>query len=211
MREEKIRMLRWEQLSDEARAHALEFYDNEVDPLLTPVTIDPSHPFPRVLNKALCLALLLKNKRKGNGGTRPAVLGVVTVPRSLPRLVPLPGPEQGCDFILLHELIESQTERMFRGYEVLSCSAFRVTRNSNLYLQEEESRSVLESVRAELHNRRKGDAVRLEIDGSAVEEIVERLRINFELDPWQVFRTDGPVNLSRLMNLYVGRSKPAGA
>jgi polyphosphate kinase len=85
MREVRIRVLQWEQLSDEARAYALEFYENEVDPLLTPVTIDPSHPFPRVLNKALCLALLLKNKRKGNGGTRPAVLGVVTVPRSLPR------------------------------------------------------------------------------------------------------------------------------
>lgn len=202
MLNERIRVLRWEQLSDDMRAHALEFYESEVDPLLTPVTVDPSHPFPRVLNKALCLALLLKNKRKGNGDARPAVLGVVTVPRSLPRLVLLPGLDGCCDFILLHELIESQVEQMFRGYEVMACSAFRVTRNSNLYLQEEESRSVLESVRAELHNRRKGDAVRLEIDGSAVDEIVERLRINFELDPWQVFRTDGPVNLSRLMNLY---------
>lgn len=208
MRDERIRVLRWAELSDEARAYALEFYENEVDPLLTPVTIDPSHPFPRVLNKALCLALLLKNKRKANGGTRPAVLGVVTVPRSLSRLVSLPSSEHSSDFILLHELIESQVERMFRGYEVLSRSAFRVTRNSNLYMQEEESRSVLESVRAELHNRRKGDAVRLEIDGSAVEEIVERLRINFELDPWQVFRTDGPVNLSRLMNLYSETKRP---
>ena len=97
---------------------------------------------------------------------------------------------------------------MFRGYEVLSRSAFRVTRNSNLYMQEEESRSVLESVRAELHNRRKGDAVRMEIESSATEEIVERLRTNFELDPWQVFRTDGPVNLSRLMNLYSEVKRP---
>jgi len=208
MRKENIRVLRWEQLGDEAREHVLKFYESEVDPLLTPVTIDPSHPFPRVLNKALCLALLLRNKRKGNGAARPAVLGVVTVPRLLPRLVSLPGPEGCCDFILLHELIESQVERMFRGYEVLACSAFRVTRNSNLYLQEEESRSVLESVRAELHNRRKGDAVRLEIDGSAEEEIVERLRTNFELDPWQVFRTNGPVNLSRLMNLYSEAKRP---
>ena len=91
---------------------------------------------------------------------------------------------------------------MYRGYEVLGKAAFRVTRNSNLYMQEEESRSVLESVREELHNRRKGDAVRLEIEASADEDVVERLRTNFELDPWQVFRTDGPVNLSRLMNLY---------
>ncbi|NYF79950.1 polyphosphate kinase 1 [Granulicella arctica] len=199
---EKIRVMRWADLTSAARAHALKFYQNEVDPLLTPVTIDPSHPFPRVLNKALCIALLLRYKRKGIAAARTGtVLGVVTVPRSLPRLIPLPTPDGGTDFILLHELIESQVERMFRGYEVLSRSAFRVTRNSNLYMQEEESRSVLESVRMELHNRRKGDAVRLEIESSATEEIVERLRVNFELEPWQVFHTDGPVNLSRLMNL----------
>jgi polyphosphate kinase len=206
MQAEKIRVLGWQQLSDEARTKALEFYESEVDPLLTPVTIDPSHPFPRVLNKALCLALLLRHKRKGSKLT---ALGVVTVPRSLPRLVPLPGAEGYSDFILLHELIESQVERMFRGYEVLSRVAFRVTRNSNLYLQEEESRSVLESVREELHNRRKGDAVRMEIESSASEEIIERLQTNFELEPWQVFRTDGPVNLSRLMNLYSEVKRPA--
>ncbi len=205
-----IRVLHWADLSDAARKHALKFYQDEVDPLLTPVTIDPSHPFPRVLNKALCLALLLRHKRRGALGTKPAkVLGVVTIPRSLPRLVCLPSEAGNADFIFLHELVESQVERMFRGYEVLGCSAFRVTRNSNLYMQEEESRSVLESVRSELHNRRKGDAVRLEIECSAAEEIVDGLRINFELDPWQVFKTDGPVNLSRLMNLYGEIKMPA--
>ena len=198
-----VRVLRWKELSDEARAHAEKFYADEVDPLLTPVTIDPSHPFPRVLNKALCIALLLRHKRRGATGQKPGrVLGVVTVPRSLPRLIAVPAERGHTDFIFLHELIETRVEKMFRGYEVLDRAAFRVTRNSNLYMQEEESRSVLESVREELHNRRKGDAVRLEIEGSAAEEIVERLRTNFELEDWQVFRTDGPVNLSRLMNLY---------
>ncbi|MBS1799477.1 MAG: polyphosphate kinase 1 [Acidobacteria bacterium] len=210
MSAEKIRVLCWEELSDAARDHALDFYSSEVDPLLTPVTIDPSHPFPRVLNKALCLALLLKRKRRLNGSkTAPASLGVVTIPRALPRLIALPSDEGRTDFIMLHELIESQVERMFRGYEVLSRAPFRVTRNSNLYMQEEESRSVLESVRTELHNRRKGDAVRLEIESSATDEIVERLRVNFELDPWQVFKTDGPVNLSRLMNMYSEVKRPA--
>jgi polyphosphate kinase len=196
---EKIHILKFSALSAKARAHVLKFYADEVDPLLTPVTIDPSHPFPRVLNKALCIALLLRHKRNKSGAT--AALGVVTVPRALPRLISLPSAAGAQDFILLHELIESQVERMFPGYEILSRSAFRVTRNSNLYMQEEESRSVLESVRAELHNRRKGDAVRLEIEEGANEEIVERLRTNFELDPWQVFHTRGPVNLSRMMNL----------
>ena len=200
MEAQRIRVLRWNELSDGARARALEFYATEVDPLLTPVTIDPSHPFPRVLNKALCIGLLLRHKRRGPKS--PPSLGVVTVPRALPRLISLVSGEGCHDFILLHELVESQVERMFRGYEVLSRSAFRVTRNSNLYMQEEESRSVLESVRAELHNRRKGDVVRMEIETTATEEMVERLRTKFELDPVQVFRTDGPVNLYRLMNLY---------
>jgi polyphosphate kinase len=199
---QKVRVLDWGQLNERAREHALKFYETEVDPLLTPVTIDPSHPFPRVLNKALCIALLLHSKRRTRTMPRPiAALGVVTVPRALPRLVPLPS-EKGCfDFILLHKLIESQVERMFRSYQLLSRAAFRVTRNSNLYLQEEESRSMLETVRSELYNRRKGDAVRMEIESAATQEIVERLRTNFELEPWQVFFTDGPVNLSRLMTL----------
>ncbi len=198
-----VRVLKWKKLSGAALQHAEDFYEREVDPLLTPVTIDPSHPFPRVLNKALCIALLLRHKRRTPSGQKPpTVIGVVTVPRSLPRLVALPAPEGHTHFIFLHDLIEAKVEKMYRGYEVLGKAAFRVTRNSNLYMQEEESRSVLESVREELHNRRKGDAVRLEIEASADEEVVERLRTNFELDPWQVFRTDGPVNLSRLMNLY---------
>ncbi|RXH56142.1 polyphosphate kinase 1 [Granulicella sibirica] len=199
LKAEKIRFLRWSELNETQLEHAESFYENEVDPILTPVTIDPSHPFPRVLNKALCIALLLRHKRKGNTMT---MLGVVTVPRSLPRVVALPSTDGHLDFMFLHEMIESQVARMFRGYEVMGSSAFRVTRNSNLYMQEEESRSVLESVRAELHNRRKGDAVRLEIETTAMPEIIERLRTNFELDPWQVFQMEGPVNLSRLMNLY---------
>jgi polyphosphate kinase len=209
LRAENIRLLKWRDLDERQREYALNFYEQEVDPLLTPVTIDPSHPFPRVLNKALCIALLLRSKRSSRSTPRPAaVLGVVTVPRALPRLVPLPNADGRYNFIMLHKLIESQIDRMFRGYEVLARAPFRVTRNSNLYLQEEESRSVLESVRAELHNRLKGDAVRMEIESGASEEIVERLRINFELDPSQVFRTNGPVNLLRLMNLYAGVSRP---
>jgi polyphosphate kinase len=203
LRAENIRLLGWRELDDRAREYALNFYETQVDPLLTPVTIDPSHPFPRVLNKALCIALLLRFKRGGRASPRPGpALGVVTVPRAVPRLVPLPSADGRFDFIMLHKLIESQVARMFRGYEILSRAPFRVTRNSNLYMQEEESRSVLESVRTELHNRRKGDAVRMEIENSAPEEIVERLRVNFELDPMQVFRTRGPVNLLRMMNLY---------
>jgi polyphosphate kinase len=204
-----ICVLQWKQLRKTDREFAIKFFQEQVDPLLTPVTLDPSHPFPRVLNKALCLALLLRHKRKLKSGISPRILGVITIPRSLPMLIALPERPGQRNFLLLEELIEAHIDSMFRGYSILNHTAFRVTRNSNLYMQEEEARSLLESVAEELHNRRKGDAVRMEIDAFASEEIAERLRINFELEPWQVFRTAAPVNLSRLMALYSAVKIPA--
>src|SRR4051794_16608442 len=185
-------------LDDEASESVERYCETDLDPLLTPVTVDPAHPFPRVINKALCQALLLRRKRRAAS----TYMGVITVPRALPRLIRLPAPAGEYRYITLADLVGHHAVRMYRGYEILSEGAFRVTRNSNLYLQEEESRSVLESVRTELHNRRKGDAVRLEIEADANGEIVERLQAVFELQDWQVFRTPVVVNLLRLMHLY---------
>src|SRR5437868_13068957 len=192
-----IRVLGLHELDSHARMFIEDYCERELDLLLTPVTVDPAHPFPRVINKALCVAFLLRRRRR----SALTYTGVVTVPRALPRLVRLPS-EGTDDFIFLADLVAWHASRMYHGYDIVSSAAFRVTRNSNLYLQEEESRSLLESVRSELHNRRKGAAVRLEIESDADPEIVERLRTNFELDPWQVFTTNGPVNLSRLFNIY---------
>ena len=200
---QNIEVLRWSELDAPSQQAAEKYYRDEVDPLLTPVTIDPSHPFPRVLNKALCLALLLRRKRG-----RVNSLGVITVPRSLSRMVPLPAPAGTFRFVPLHELIEAHAQSLFPGYQILGCSPFRVTRNSNLYLQDEESRSLLESVREELHNRRKGDVVRLEIEAGADEAMLEDLRTNFDLDRWQIFRTDGQVNLTRIADLYSAVDRP---
>jgi len=205
LRKQGIRLLEWRELSEHARDFARSYFQREVDPLLTPIAIDPAHPFPRVLNKALCLALLLRAKRRSSG---PQVLGVVTVPRALPRFVRLPSEQGHYDYLLLQDLIEQHLGGMYRGYEVLASASFRVTRNSNLYFEEEEARSLLETISVELHNRRKGDAVRLEIEANADSEIVERLRVNFELEEDQVFRGEGPVNLSRLMFLYGDVQRP---
>lgn len=191
-------------LQDRDRRFIDDYCARELDPLLTPVAVDPAHPFPRVINKALCQALLLRRKRRA--GT--TYMGVVTVPRALPRLIRLPDYEGTQRFIALAELVAHHATKMYRGYEILSEGSFRVTRNSNLYLQEEETRSILESVRTELHNRRKGDAVRLEIEADASAEIVDRLQTVFELQDWQVFRTQGLVNLSRLMHLASGVERP---
>ena len=193
-------------LNDAQREVVDDYCRNDLDALLTPVTVDPAHPFPRVIHKALCQALLLRRRRRSSANAM-NYMGVVTVPRSLPRLFRLPD-AKGDSFIALADLVGLHAGRMYRGYEILSEGAFRITRNSNLYLQEEESRSVLESVRTELHNRRKGDAVRLEIEADASADIVSRLQTVFELEGWQVYRTPGPVNLSRLMHLYSAVNRP---
>jgi polyphosphate kinase len=198
-----IRVLGLHELDSRARTYIEEYCERELDLLLTPVTVDPAHPFPRVINKALCVAFLLRRRRR----SALTYTGVVTVPRALPRLVRLPS-EGTDDFIFLADLVAFHASRMYHGYDIVSSAAFRVTRNSNLYLAEEESRNLLESVRTELHNRRKGDAVRLEIEADADPEIIERLRTNFELEPWQVFSVNGPVNLSRLFNIYEQTAHP---
>ena len=201
--EQGIRVLGIDELDAEGLAFADDYCERELDPLLTPVTVDPAHPFPRVINKALCVALLLRRRRRSSL----TYTGVVTVPRALPRLVRLPS--QGTiDFIFLADLVVHHAVQMYKGYDIVSSAAFRVTRNSNLYLQEEESRNLLESVRAELHNRRKGDAVRMEIESEADPEIIERLGTVFELDRWQIFPVNGPVNLSRLFNVYDAAARP---
>ena len=201
--EKGIRVLGLPELDENARAFVEDYCERELDLLLTPVTVDPAHPFPRVINKALCVGFLLRRRRRSSL----TYTGVVTVPRSLPRLVRLPS-EGTIDFIFLHELVAFHASRMYSGYDIVSSAAFRVTRNSNLYVAEEESRSLLESVRTELHNRRKGDAVRMEIEADADPEIIERLRTNFGLEPWQVFHADGPVNLPRLFNVYEQTDRP---
>ena len=201
--EQGIRVLAIDELDEAALAFVDDYCERELDPLLTPVTVDPAHPFPRVINKALCVALLLRRRRRSSL----TYTGVVTVPRALPRLVRLPS-EGTIDFIFLADLVVYHAARMYKGYDIVSSAAFRVTRNSNLYLQEEESRNLLESVRAELHNRRKGDAVRMEIESTADPEIIERLGTVFELDRWQIFPVNGPVNLSRLFNIYDEAARP---
>jgi len=201
---ESIRVLSLAELRPAAREYIDNFYTKSVEPLLTPVTVDPAHPFPHVLNKALCLAFLLKRKRRNSH----IYLGVVTVPRALPRLVLLPSAEGVVEYVFLHDIVHAFAERLYHGYEILSAAPFRVTRNSNLYLEEEESRSILDSVDTQLHRRRKGAAVRLEIEAGANQEIIDRLQANFRLAPWQVFSVRGPVNLSRLFHMYDQTPRP---
>jgi polyphosphate kinase len=201
---ESVRVRKVDELDSEAKKVVEKFYSEQVEPILTPVTVDPAHPFPRVLNKALCVAFLLRRRKKASD----VYLGVMTVPRALPRLLRLPAQEGAIEFAFLHDIVHAYSQRLYHGYEIISAAPFRVTRNSNLYLREEESRSILDSVDTQLHLRRKGAAVRLEIEHGADPEITERLRSNFGLTAWQVFQVHGPINLSRLFNLYDQTPRP---
>jgi polyphosphate kinase len=199
-----IRVLPLRDLDPPAMDFVRAYCDRELDPLLTPVTVDPAHPFPRVINKALCLALLLKRRRR----SQTTYVGVITVPRVLPRLIQVPSRDGTVDYVFLADLVSYHAAHMYRGYEIISEAAFRITRNSNLYLQEEEARSLMDSVRTELLHRRRGDAVRLEIEADASPEMTDSLRNTFGLTDWQVYGTRGPVNLSRLMHLWEATDRP---
>lgn len=201
----QIRVLDVDQLSPKAAQIAKRFYDRQVCPMLTPVTVDPSHPFPHVLNKALCIAFLLKRRKRP--GEKP-VFGVVTVPRALPRILRVPTGNGGIHFVFLQDIISRNAEKLYRGYEIVASAAFRITRNSNLYLEEEEARTLLEAVDSQVAQRRKGEAVRLEIEAGAHPEIISHLVSRFELDESLVFRVAGPVNLQRLFNLYDDTPRP---
>jgi polyphosphate kinase len=196
---QSIHVLSMSELDAKAVQAAKTFYERRITPMLTPVTVDPSHPFPHVLNKALSIALLLRRRRGGNG--KP-FFGVVTVPRALPRLLRLPAGENGIRYVFLQDIISTYAPKLYRGYEILASTSFRITRNSNLYLEEEETRSLMEAVDSQVTQRRKGEAVRLEIEANAHPEIVDRLVSTFELDESLVFRVRGPVNLQRLFHLY---------
>src|SRR5271170_4347825 len=202
---QSIRVLQLSELEPKASNTARLFYDRQVNPMLTPVTVDPSHPFPHVLNKALCIAFLLRRRRGGNG--KP-YFGVVTVPRALPRLLRVPADKGGIHYVFLQDIISTYASKLYRGYQILASAAFRITRNSNLYLEEEETRSLLEAIDSQVALRRKGVAVRLEIEDGAHPDIIERLVSTFELDEALVFRVRGPVNLQRLFHVYEETPRP---
>ncbi len=195
---EEIFILSYSQLSFEQKKYLNQLYYEEIYPVLTPIKIDSAHPFPWIINKALCIAVVFESSVPNK-----IELGVVTVPRILPRIIKIPSIKgKPSAFILISEIIQENLDGLFKGYNIRFKTSFRVTRNSNLYLNEEEASDLLEAIKAELHNRKKGDAVRLEIRKNATPELIEQLCIIFNLKKNHVYFSDGPVNFNRLMSLY---------
>jgi len=201
-----IRFLTFRQLSDDDRAWVEKFYRTQVRPVLTPLGLDPAHPFPQLLNKSLNSIVQLEIRQEGELRRR---LAVVQVPRVLPRLVKLPRPDSSAqDYLFLGELIGHYLADLFPGTRILGYWHFRVTRNSELYIDEEENANLLKAVENELLNRRRGAAVRLEIEHGCPEEIRAQLLENLGLGESDLFLIDGPVNPIRLAAICEGDHSP---
>jgi polyphosphate kinase len=182
-----------------------EYYQTQLRPVLTPLAIDPAHPFPQLLNKSLNLIVRLEMARNHEVLKH---LAVVQMPRILPRMVPLPRKDGRRDYIYLSRLIGHFLSDLFPGTSLLGYWPFRVTRNSELYIDEEETANLLKAVENELHNRRKGDAVRLEVEQACPRFIQEALLKTLRLTEDDLYLIDGPLNPTRLMTLYEGDHSP---
>ncbi len=192
---ENIHLLEEQALNETHLNFITRYWREELEPILTPIVVDPAHPFPHVINKALCIGALLQSE-----GTD--VLGVVTVPRVLPRILRLPDNGKGINFVTLADIMDTLIKELFSGHRVLASAAFRVTRNSELYVNEEEADNLMEEIAEQLKNQLKGDSVRLEIASDAPNRLLNLLQRQFHLDDDQIYRANGPVNLHRVLTLY---------
>ncbi|MEE2891558.1 MAG: polyphosphate kinase 1 [Pseudomonadota bacterium] len=195
---ENIRFLRRAELKQRQLQWVKRYFSRELAPVLSPIALDPSHPFPRVLNKSLNFIVTLEGK---DAFGRDSGMAIVGAPRSLPRLVQLPESVAGgpYDFVFLSSLIHQHVGDLFPGMKVSGCYQFRVTRNSDLFVDEEEIDDLKRALEGELSARRFGDEVRLEVADDCPEDLVEFLIRQFELEEANVYRCNGPVNLTRLM------------
>ncbi|MES1981315.1 MAG: polyphosphate kinase 1 [Pseudomonadota bacterium] len=203
---EGIRFLRRTHWNDSQRSWIRDFFFNEVMPVLTPIGLDPSHPFPRVLNKSLNFAVELQGK---DAFGRNSAKAIVQAPRVLPRTILVPPEISGCahGFVFLSSILHAHVGELFGGMAVLSCHQFRVTRNSDLFFDDEEVKNLRTSLQGELPHRHFGDAVRLEVTNNCSPQVAEYLLQQFALGPEDLYRVDGPVNLVRLIDIpaRVGR------
>ncbi|MDP2399733.1 MAG: polyphosphate kinase 1 [Burkholderiales bacterium] len=197
---EGIRFLRRSSLTPQQAEWTRGYFLREVMPVLTPIGLDPSHPFPRVLNKSLNFAVELEGK---DAFGRNSGIAIVQAPRVLPRVIRLPQEVAGAeyDFVFLSSVLHEHVGELFTGMKVLGCYQFRLTRNSELFVDEEEVKDLRTALRGELPHRHFGDEVRLEIADSCSQHISSFLLAQFKLDEEDLYRVDGPVNLVRVISV----------
>ncbi|MBS1143443.1 MAG: ppk1 [Proteobacteria bacterium] len=198
--EQGISFLRRSSWNEAQREWIRNYFIREMVPVLTPIGLDPSHPFPKVLNKSLNFAIELEGK---DAFGRSSNAAIVQAPRVLPRVIQLPEELAGCEygFVFLSSILHEFVGELFTGMTVLGCYQFRATRNSDLFVDEEEVTNLRTKLQGELPQRHFGNAVRLEVANNCSEPMTEFLLSQFNLQPADLYRVNGPVNLVRLMQV----------
>lgn len=199
--DEGIRFIRRAELNPSQQDWLRNYFEQEVLPVLSPMGLDPAHPFPKILNKGLHFIVELEGK---DAFGRQVTNAVVGAPRALPRLIQLPDelPDTGpSDFVFLSSVIHQFVDELFPGLKVGGCYQFRVTRNSDLYVDEEEVDDLKRALEGELLSRRYGDEVRLEVADDCPVDLYEYLLERFGLNPEDVYLVNGPVNFSRIVQI----------
>ncbi|GJM12100.1 MAG: polyphosphate kinase [Pseudohongiella sp.] len=199
--EENIRFLPRHEWNEDIKKWTREYFDEEIQPVVSPLGLDPAHPFPRLVNKSLNFILSLDGK---DAFGRESGLAIVPAPRSLPRLIKVPKKlaAEGDNFIFLSSIIHAYVDELFPGMSVTECHQFRVTRNSDLEMTNVEVEDYAMALQGQLHSRRFGAATKLEVSLDCPAELSDFLLERFNLSNDELFQLDGPVNLQRLMALY---------
>ncbi len=191
----RIRIRKVSELGTRRAAWSRKYFQEEVFPMLTPLAVDASHPFPDLLNKSHNLLVRAKTKRRGE-----PLFAIVQVPRVIPRLIlaPRQGDDEPWDYIYLASLIKQHIAELFPGLILDAVHAFRVTRNSDLYIDDEEAENLLRTIEQELRRSSKGDAVRLEVEADCPKDFVELLLEFYDLTDADVYKLDGPLSMTHL-------------
>lgn len=195
-----IRFIRRTHWNDEQRTWVRDYFFREVLPVLTPIGLDPAHPFPRILNKSLNFVVELHGK---DAFGRSSGYAVVQAPRALPRVIHMPPDIAGCEhgFVFLSSILHAHVDELFSGMAVLGCYQFRVTRNSDLFIDDEEAKNLRTALQGELPQRHYGDGVRLEVADNCPPKVSGFLLGQFGLGEDDLYQVNGPVNLVRLMSI----------
>ena len=202
LRDQGIRFVRRDDWSSEQREWLERYFRGEIVPVLSPTTLDPTRPIPRILNKSLNFIVSLHGR---DAFGRPCHRAIVQAPRSLPRLIPLPTTLAGtgkADFVFLSSVIHAFVDQLFAGMEINGCYQFRVTRNSDLFIDDEDVDDLKHALEGELFESRYGAAVRLETAHDCSDELAAYLLQHFQLSQSDLYQVPGPVNLNRLLAVY---------
>lgn len=208
MEQEGIRFLRRQSWTKKQAEWVKDFFRDQIQPVISPIGLDPSHPFPRLVNKSLNFIVSLEGK---DAFGREGGLAIIPAPRSLPRLIRVPDEisDEGDNFIFLSSMIHAHAEELFPGMKVKGCFQFRLTRNADLIVDPEEVSDLASALRGELLSRRYGDAVRLEVVDNCPQELIDVLLLQFGLTDQELYKVNGPVNLTRLMAVMGELDRPS--